>query len=79
MAFIALNTVEKTPTESVCREVMKVKGIQSVFELAGAWDVIAVARAQGVSELNSAIEKIRKCSGVVNSTTFLVLQEHGTL
>ncbi len=74
-AIVGLKTDPHTPTGKVALEISKISGVKRVFEVAGNFDVFCIAAAEGVSELNVVLEKIRKVKGVVGSESFTVLKE----
>jgi len=74
--FIGVVSEEKTPTSEVVKRIMRVEGVDSVYELTGNFDIFVRASSHSAGELNKVIERVRACEGVVSSTTYLVLQRH---
>jgi len=74
--FVGVVSEEKRPTAEVVKNILAVRGVQTVYELTGNFDIMVFASSQSASELNKVIENIRACKGVVSSTTYLVLQRN---
>ncbi len=74
-AIVGVKTDPHTPTGKAALEISRIAGVKRVFEVAGNFDVFCIASAEGVSELNVVLEKIRKVKGVVGSESFTVLNE----
>jgi len=76
--FIGAVTDEKLATGEVTKRILKIGGVERVYELTGDFDVLIFARSGSVTELNRIVEAIRAAQGVISSTTYLVLDTHST-
>ncbi len=74
--FVGAVTDEKTATADVTKRVLKINGVERVYELTGDFDVLIFARSGSVNELNRIVEAIRATQGIISSTTYLVLDTH---
>jgi DNA-binding Lrp family transcriptional regulator len=76
-AYVLLNTDIGAGAE-VVKELKKVKGVESAFNLWGVYDIIANVKADSMDRLsniiNSRIEKIDK----VHSKLTMIISEAGT-
>ncbi|VVB58168.1 HTH-type transcriptional regulator LysM [Candidatus Anstonella stagnisolia] len=76
--FIGATSDEKVKTIDTVRELLKVPGVQKVWELTGSLDILVLASSPSVAQLNSVVEAVRACKGVRSETTYLVLDSHET-
>lgn len=63
-----------TPTRQVSDEVKGVKGVESVCETAGQFDVVVVIKGANIGEVNATIEGARRLHGVTSTNTTMVLR-----
>jgi Lrp/AsnC family transcriptional regulator of lysine biosynthesis len=73
-AIILVKTQPPTPVPEVSKNIMKIPGIDIVYEVTGEYDIIVVARATGVDMINKFIDEIRSIPGVVSTYTMIVLR-----
>lgn len=76
--FIGATSDEKVKTIDTVREILKISGVQRVWELTGSLDLLILASSSSVAQLNSVVEAVRACKGVRSETTYLVLDSHET-
>ncbi|HEY6283300.1 MAG TPA: Lrp/AsnC family transcriptional regulator [Nitrososphaerales archaeon] len=62
------------PTKQVSEKIRGVKGVESVYETAGQFDIAAIITGANIAEVNKTIEGIRRAEGVVNTNTTMVLR-----
>lgn len=74
--FIGATSDEKVKTIDTVREILKIAGVQKVWELTGSLDLLILASSSSVSQLNLVVEAVRACKGVRSETTYLVLDSH---
>ncbi len=74
--FIGATSDEKVKTIDTVKEIMKIPGVQKVWELTGSFDLLVLASSASVSSLNSVVEAVRACKGIRSETTYLVLDSH---
>lgn len=63
-----------TPTRQVSEKIRGVKGVESVYETAGQFDVAVVVKGANIGEVNATIEGIRRTAGVMGTNTTMVLR-----
>ena len=63
-----------TPTRQVSEKVRGVKGVESVYETAGQFDIAVVIKGANIGEVNATIEGIRRSPGVRATNTTMVLR-----
>jgi len=63
-----------TPTRQVSEKVRGVKGVESVYETAGQFDIAVVIKGANIGDVNATIEGIRRTSGVTSTNTTMVLR-----
>ncbi len=62
------------PTRQVSEKIRSVKGVESVYETAGQFDIAAVVKGANIGEVNATIEGIRRAGGVISTNTTMVLR-----
>jgi DNA-binding Lrp family transcriptional regulator len=63
-----------TPTRQVSEKIRGVKGVESVYETAGQFDIAVVVKGANIGEVNTTIEGIRRAGGVISTNTTMVLR-----
>ncbi len=74
--FIGAVTNEKTKTAEIVASILPIPGVNTVWELTGAYDLMILVKSHSVKQLNVTVEAIRACAGVAETTTYLVLGSH---
>lgn len=62
------------PTRQVSEKIRNVKGVESVYETAGQFDIAVVVKGANIGDINSTIEGIRRAGGVISTNTTMVLR-----
>ncbi len=62
------------PTRQVSEKIRGVKGVESVYETAGQFDIAVVVKGANIGEVNATIEGIRRAGGVTSTNTTMVLR-----
>ena len=73
-AITLLETNPSYPTVEVSRTIMKMPNVETIYEVTGEYDIVAVISAMSVTEVNDAIEKIRRVEGIMKTNTMIVLK-----
>ncbi len=63
-----------TPTRQVSEKIRGIKGVESVYETAGQFDIAVVVKGANIGEVNTTIEGIRRAGGVTGTNTTMVLR-----
>jgi len=72
--FIGAVTDEKVKTATIVERLKGVLGVVTIYELTGNLDVMILAQSDSLPEINKIVEAVRACSGVKETTTYLVLE-----
>jgi len=73
-AVVLVKTQPPVPVPEVSKNIMKISGVDAVYEVTGEYDIIALVRAQSVDDVNRFIDEIRSIPGVVGTYTMIVLR-----
>lgn len=73
-AIILIKTQPPIPVPEVSKNIIKIAGVDVVYEVTGEYDIVAIVRASGVEMINKFIDEIRSIPGVVGSYTMIVLR-----
>jgi Lrp/AsnC family transcriptional regulator of lysine biosynthesis len=73
-AFVLIRSRPNVQTSAVVQRIRKVKGVETVYETSGEWDVILRVSCGSAEEFNNVIEKIRAVQGVVETRSLVVLK-----
>ena len=73
-AITWVSVAPSTPTRQVSERIRGVKGVESVYETAGQFDIAVVVKGADIGEVNATIEGIRRTAGVTGTNTTMVLR-----
>lgn len=73
-AISLLSVNPSFPTSDVSTRLRKVRGIDSIFEITGEYDVAVIVSGSNIAEINGTIDEIRKLSGIDDTNTVVVLK-----
>ena len=76
-AIALLSIKPSIPTSEISEALIKIRGVESTFEVTGEYDIAVILSASNVKEVNHCIEKIRSVEGIMNTNTMIVLREWG--
>ncbi len=62
------------PTRQVSERIRGIKGVESVYETAGQFDIAVVVKGANIGDVNGTIEGIRRAGGVTSTNTTMVLR-----
>lgn len=62
------------PTRQVSERIRSIKGVESVYETAGQFDIAVVVKGANIGDVNTTIEGIRRAGGVISTNTTMVLR-----
>jgi len=72
---ITLLTVNPAyPTQEVTKHIQLISNVETIYEVTGEYDIIAVISGMNVVEVNECIEKIRRVEGITKTNTMIVLR-----
>lgn len=75
--FIGAVTDEKVKTASISEALLKIGGVSQVWELTGSLDLLVLVRSPSIQAINDVVEAVRASPGVLQATSYLVLDTHG--
>jgi Lrp/AsnC family transcriptional regulator, regulator for asnA, asnC and gidA len=62
------------PTADVSRKLKAVKGVETIYETTGPFDIAAIIKGASISEVNKSVEEIRRIEGVLKTETTIILR-----
>ncbi len=72
-AITLVSVNPSVPTSEVSQRLRAIGGVEIVYEVTGEYDIATVMSGQSITEVNRAVEEIRKTKGVSNTNTMIVL------
>jgi Lrp/AsnC family transcriptional regulator, regulator for asnA, asnC and gidA len=73
-AISLLSVNPSYPTADVSARLKKVRGVDSIYEITGEYDIAVVVSGSNIAEINATIDEIRKLSGIDDTNTVVVLK-----
>jgi len=73
-AISMISVDPSVPTPVVAEKLVRLEGVEKVYEITGQYDAFAVILLNSMTELNRCIEEIRKTEGVRDTNTAIVLR-----
>jgi DNA-binding Lrp family transcriptional regulator len=72
---ITLISVSSTAdTSIVSSNLMKLSGVEVIYEITGQYDIAAIIAAPTIAEINQYIDDVRKIEGVADTNTVIILK-----
>ena len=73
-AITLLSTTPAYPTQEVSKRIQAIPNVETIYEVTGEYDIVAVIVGMNVVEVNECIEKIRTVEGLMKTNTMIVLR-----
>ena len=73
-AITLLATHPSFPTQEVSKRIREIPNVETIYEVTGEYDIVAVISGINVVEVNECIEKIRRVEGIMKTNTMIVLR-----
>jgi DNA-binding Lrp family transcriptional regulator len=73
-AITLLATNPAFPTQEVSEKIRGIPNVETIYEVTGEYDIVAVISGMNVVEVNECIEKIRRVEGIMKTNTMIVLR-----
>ncbi len=73
-AITLLTTNPAYPTQEVSKKIQQIPNVETIYEVTGEYDIVAVISGMTVTEVNECIEKIRRVEGIMKTNTMIVLR-----
>jgi len=78
-AITLISVSSVADTSKVSDQLLKLKGVETVYEITGQYDIATIIVAPTILEINSYIDEIRKIDGVSDTNTVIILRTLGSL
>lgn len=72
LTLVSSSASAKTP--EIAESVRRVRGVESVYEVTGQYDVAVILGGASVADLNRSIDEIRKIPGIIGTNTLISLR-----
>ena len=73
-AITLLATNPAQPTVEVSKKIMEIPNVETIYEVTGEYDIVAVISGMSVTEVNECLEKIRRVEGIMKTNTMILLR-----
>jgi DNA-binding Lrp family transcriptional regulator len=73
-AISLLSVNPSFPTSEISNKLKKMRGVDSIFEITGEYDIAVIVSGSNIAEINSTIDEIRKLTGIDDTNTVVVLK-----
>ncbi|PUA32490.1 MAG: AsnC family transcriptional regulator [Zestosphaera tikiterensis] len=73
-AAILIKTSPLKPVPEVSKEIVKIEGVDTVYEVTGDNDILVIVKAPSIDAINKCIDKIRAIPGVASTNTLIILR-----
>ena len=77
-AITLISVSSVADTSKVSDQLLKLKGVEIVYEITGQYDIATIIVAPTILEINSYIDEIRKIDGVSDTNTVIILRTLGS-
>ena len=73
-AITLLATNPAHATQDVSKKIQVIPNVETIYEVSGEYDIVAVIGGMNITEVNECIEKIRIVEGIIKTNTMIVLR-----
>ena len=73
-AIVLVSVESTTDTSKVSTKLTKLKGVRTVYEITGQYDITVIISGADITEINSSIDALRKIPGVTDTNTVIILR-----
>ena len=73
-AIAMLSVNPSLPTQEISKRIQEIPNVETIYEVTGEYDIVAVISGMNVVEVNECIEKIRRVDGIMKTNTMIVLR-----
>jgi DNA-binding Lrp family transcriptional regulator len=74
-AIVLISVESSMDTSKVSARLTKLEGVKTVYEITGQYDIAVIISAPNITEINGAIDSLRKIPGVSDTNTVIILRE----
>jgi Lrp/AsnC family transcriptional regulator, involved in the regulation of lysine biosynthesis len=73
-AITYVSVSPSSPTADVSKKLRSVKGVETIYETTGPFDIAAIIKGASISEVNKSVEEVRRLDGVLKTETTIILR-----
>ncbi|EZQ04753.1 MULTISPECIES: HTH-type transcriptional regulator LysM [Acidianus] len=73
-AIVMVKSTPQISTPDVSKRIIKIHGVETVYETTGDYDIIALIRGINIAEINKTIDEIRSLQGVISTNSTIILR-----
>jgi Lrp/AsnC family transcriptional regulator of lysine biosynthesis len=73
-AFVFVKTSPQIPAPEISRRLVKISGVETVYETTGEYDIIAFVRGPSITAINKTIDEIRSVQGIISTNSTIILR-----
>jgi Lrp/AsnC family transcriptional regulator of lysine biosynthesis len=73
-AIVMVKSTPQIPTPEISKKMIKIHGVEAVYETTGDYDIIALIRGDSIASINRTIDEIRGIQGIVSTNSTIVLR-----
>ena len=73
-AITLISVSSSADTSAVSQMLMKLAGMEVIYEITGQYDIAAIIAAPAIGEINKCSDDIRKIEGVSDTNTVIILK-----
>jgi len=73
-AITYVSVIPSAPTADVSKKLRSVKGVETIYETTGPFDIAAIIKGESIAEVNKSVEEIRRLDGVLKTETTIILR-----
>jgi DNA-binding Lrp family transcriptional regulator len=73
-AITLISVTSTADTSVVSSNLMKLSGVEVIYEITGQYDIAAIIVAPTIAEINKYIDDVRKVEGVSDTNTVIILK-----
>jgi Lrp/AsnC family leucine-responsive transcriptional regulator len=70
----AITLISAASTPEISAKIMKLEGVEAVYEITGQYDIAVLLSAANIEEINQSVDKIRGIEGITNTNTMIILR-----
>jgi DNA-binding Lrp family transcriptional regulator len=74
-AIVLISVESSIDTSKVSARLTKLEGVKTVYEITGQYDIAVIISAPNITEINGAIDSLRKIPGVSDTNTVIILRD----
>jgi len=73
-AFVFVKTSPQIPTPEISKKLVRISGVETVYETTGEYDIIAFVRGPSITSINKTIDEIRAVQGIISTNSTIILR-----